>query len=672
MTDEQAVIKQGTTLWVPSDDALSETRLGHFMAWLTDFRAREQTSHSAPEGGVPLELADYQALWQWSVRELPQFWRSIAAYFEVHFHSQASATLAPRSMPGARFFPGASLNYAEHALRRRGPELAVLYRNETAAPVTLSWDQLHDSVARARAGLARLGVTRGDRVAALLPNCPEALIGFLATVSLGATWSSCSPEFGADSVLDRFGQIAPKVLLAVDGYLYTGKLFDRSDLIQRVASALPSLVATVIVTRLGKQHPGTLSYRELCAEHQPLTFESCPFDHPLWILYSSGTTGLPKAIVHGHGGILLEHLKAHALHGDLGPGSRLFWFTTTGWMMWNFLVGGLLVGAAISLYEGNPSFPDPETMFRYAAEDRITDFGIGAPFLVACEKQRLSPRQHHDLSALRTVGSTGAPLPVSGYAWVYEHLKRDVLLASISGGTDICSAFLLGCPLLPVRAGELQCAGLGVAVASFDEHGQPHLGRVGELVITEPMPSMPTGFLNDPDGARYRASYFEEFPGVWRHGDFVELNEHGGGVIYGRSDATLNRGGVRMGTAELYRVVEALPEVRDSLVVDTSALDREDRMWLFVVLTNGQALDQALSQRIKSAVRVGLSPRHVPDLVVVLQDLPRTLNGKKLEVPVKRLLMGVARERAVQPGTLANPEALEALLVAASQALAER
>ena len=631
------------------------------MAWLADFRARDG-KHGA--------FSDYQTLWQWSVRELPEFWESIAAYFEVHFHSPASATLLPRDMPGARFFPGATLNYAEHALRRRGPELAVIYRNETAPPQTLSWDQLHDAVARARAGLARLGVTRGDRVAALLPNCPEALVGFLATVSLGATWSSCSPEFGADSVLDRFGQIAPKVLFAVDAYPYSGKLFDRSEIIQRVASALPSLAATVIVTRLGKQHPGTVSYQELCAEHQPLAFESCPFDHPLWVLYSSGTTGLPKAIVHGHGGILLEHLKAHALHGDLGPQSRLFWFTTTGWMMWNFLVGGLLTGSTISLYEGNPSFPDPEAMFRYVAADRITDFGIGAPFLVACEKQGLSPRGQHDFSALRTVGSTGAPLPVSGYAWVYQHLKRDVLLASISGGTDICSAFLLGCPLLPVRAGELQCAGLGVAVAAFDEEGKAHVGQVGELVITEPMPSMPTGFLNDPDGERYRASYFAEFPGVWRHGDFVELNEHGGAVIYGRSDATLNRGGVRMGTAELYRVVEALPEVRDSLVVDTSALDKEDRMWLFVVLSDAHTLDDALLQRIKSAVRVGVSPRHVPDLVVSVRDVPRTLNGKKLEVPVKRLLMGVARERAVQPGTLSNPEALDALLAAAARLLA--
>jgi acetoacetyl-CoA synthetase len=641
-------IEQGTVLWTPPADALERTRLGHYMRWL-----------AAREG---IELPDYAALWSWSVRELPRFWESIAAYFEVRFHQPAHATLEPRTMPGARFFPGATLNYAEHALLRRGDQPALLYRNETAAPVTLSWDQLYEAVARARAGLRKLGVGKGDRVAAYLPNCPEALIGFLASASLGATWSSCSPEFGADSVLDRFGQIAPKVLLAVDGYRYGGKLFDRREAVEQVAGALPSLAATVIVERVASH---ANSFAALCADFEPIAFEPVPFDHPLWILYSSGTTGLPKAIVHGHGGILLEHLKSLALHGDLGPDSRFFWFTTTGWMMWNYLIGGLLVGSTIALYEGHPSFPSSEALFRYADEDAITFFGTSAPFLTACEKQGISPREKLSLRALRTLGSTGAPLPVSGYAWVYEHVKRGLLLSSISGGTDVCSAFLTGCPLLPVRAGELQCAALGVAVAAFDEHGQPHIGEVGELVITEPMPSMPVGFLGDPDGARYRASYFAEYEGVWRHGDFIQVFEHGGSMIYGRSDATLNRGGVRMGTAELYRVIEAVPEVVDSLVVDTSALDRPDQMWLFVVLRAGQQLDAELLARLKDEVRRQVSPRHVPDRVVAVGDIPRTLNGKKLEVPVKRLLMGVPRERAVQPGTLSNPEALEALLKAA-------
>ncbi|MDB4976602.1 MAG: acetoacetyl-CoA synthase, partial [Myxococcaceae bacterium] len=497
----------------------------------------------------------------------------------------------------------------------------------------------------------------------------EAVIGFLAAASLGATWSSCSPEFGVESVLDRFGQIAPKVLFAVDGYRHAGKLFDRRDTLARVIAGLPSLVRAVVVPRLGDPPPANaIAFSELCCEHAPLDFEAVPFEHPLFILYSSGTTGLPKAIVHGHGGIVLEHLKALALHSDLGPDSRFFWFTTTGWMMWNYLVGGLLVGATLSLYEGHPSYPDPEALFRYAAADRISYFGVSAPYLVACDKQQLSPGQHYDFSALRAVGSTGAPLPVSGFHWVYEHVKRDVLLASVSGGTDVCTAFLLSCPLLPVYAGELQCAGLGVSAKAFDEQGEAVTGELGELVITEPMPSMPVGFLEDPDGERYRQSYFADYPGVWRHGDFVALNQRGGGVVYGRSDATLNRAGVRMGTAELYRVVEAMPEVRDSLVVDTGALSREDRMWLFVVLADGLPLDAELARRIKDAVRTGVSPRHVPDTLVAIDEVPRTLNGKKLEVPVKRLLMGVPRERAVQPGTLSNPEALDTLLSRAGEA----
>jgi acetoacetyl-CoA synthetase len=653
LADGTQAIETGSLLWTPNDTARQDSVLGRYMDWLKE---HEQ-----------LELRDYAALWQWSVRELPRFWETIVRFFDVHLHTPASSPLEPRSMPGARFFPGATLNYAEHALRRRGSEVAVIYRAEVAAPTTLSWDELHDAVARARAGLVRLGVKPGDRVAALVPNCPEALIGFLAAASLGATWSSCSPEFGADSVLDRFGQIAPKVLIAVDGYRYGNKLFDRTDALRTLVDALPSLTATVVIPRVGERPTlDAISFAELCAETAPLVFEPVSFDHPLWILYSSGTTGLPKAIVHGHGGILLEHLKALALHGDLGPGSRFFWFTTTGWMMWNYLVGGLLVGSTISLYEGNPTYPNHDALFRYAAEDRITFFGTSAPFIVACEKQGISPGAHHDFSALRAVGSTGAPLPVSGFAWVYQHVKRDLLLASISGGTDICSAFLLSCPLLPVRAGQLQCAGLGVAVAAFDDLGRQLFGEVGELVITQPMPSMPLYFLDDANGERYRDSYFAEYPGVWRHGDFVELNEHGGAVIHGRSDATLNRGGVRMGTAELYRVVEALPEVHDSLVVDTSALSNQDRMWLFVVLAAGQTLDPELVQRIKGAVRAGVSPRHVPDLVVAVSEIPRTLNGKKLEVPVKRLLMGVARERAVKAGTIANPDALDSLLAAAA------
>jgi acetoacetyl-CoA synthetase len=650
-----AIVEPGTRLWTPPADARETTSIGRYMRWL--------------EQAEGLHFDDYAALHAWSVRELSRFWDSLARYFAVDFRAPPEQALGERRMPGARFFPGAQLNYAEHALRRRGPETAVIARCEDAPPRVLSWDDLHDRVARARAGLARLGVARGDAVAAILPNGVEALVCFLAAASLGAVWTSCSPEFGADAVLDRFRQVSPKVLVAVDGYRYGGKLFDRRAELARIRAGLPSLQATVVVPSLGADATApAIAFAALCAESPPLAFEAVPFDHPLWVLFSSGTTGLPKGIVHGHGGIVLEHLKALSLHGDLGPGSRFFWFTTTGWMMWNYLIGGLLVGATVVLYEGHPSYPEPDALFRHAAADRVACFGTSAPFLLACEKRGITPGKDHDLSALRSVGSTGAPLPVSGFAWVYEHVKRDLWLASVSGGTDVCTAFLLGCPLLPVHAGEIQCAGLGVAAHAFDEHGRPVVGQVGELVITEPMPSMPLRFVGDPTGQRLQDSYFAEYPGVWRHGDFVEMTPDGGAVVHGRSDATLNRGGVRMGTAEIYRVVEALPEIADSLVVDTGSLSHPDRLWLFVVLAEGHALDGRLAGRLRETIRASLSPRHVPDAVVAVTDIPRTLNGKKLEVPVKRLLMGVARERAVQPGTLANEAALDALLAAASRA----
>jgi acetoacetyl-CoA synthetase len=608
---------------------------------------------------------DYQELHAWSVRDLPRFWGSLAKHFSLIFHTPPSEVLGEATMPGARFFPGSRLNYAEHALRRRGPELAVIARCEDGPPTCLTWDELNDEVARVRSGLVRLGIGMGDVVAALLPNGIEALGCFLAAASLGATWTICSPEFGADAVLDRFRQVAPAVLIAVDGYRYGGKTFDRRAELDRVVGGLPSLKATVVVPRLGKApRPQELSYSSLRAEIAPLEFVACRFDHPLWVLFSSGTTGLPKGIIHGHGGIVIEHLKALSLHGNLGPGSRFTWYTTTSWMMWNYLVGGLLVGATLSLYEGHPSYPGLDTLFRHAAADGIHYFGTSAAFLMTCEKRRLSPGKTHDLSALRAIGSTGSPLPVSGFRWVYEHVKRDLWLNSIAGGTDVCTAFVQGCPLLPVRAGELQCAGLGVAAEAFDEGGHAVVGQVGELVITKPMPSMPLRFVGDPDGERLRDAYYAHYPGVWRHGDFVEFTPHGGAVIHGRSDATLNRGGVRMGTAEIYRVVEALPEVADSLVVDTGSLTRPDKLLLFIVIADGRALTDELKLRIRDTLRTQLSPRHVPDLVVGVPEIPRTANGKKLEVPVKRVLMGTARERVVQPGTLANESALDALLAA--------
>jgi acetoacetyl-CoA synthetase len=647
--------EEGTWLWSPSEASQERTRIRHYQRWL-----------SAQYG---LSFDSYHELWQWSVNELEAFWESLWKYFDVRSTRPYTRVLSSRAMPGARWFEGALLNYTEHALRRSGSEAAVVFAREAATPDgalargELSWDELREQVARARTGLAKLGVGRGDCVAAFLPNSPEALVAFLATASLGAVWSSCSPEFGAGSVLDRFSQISPKLLLAVDGYRYGGKDFDCMATVQQIAAGLPTLRHSVLVTRLGAAAPsGMLTWRELLAESGALAFEPVPFDHPLWIVYSSGTTGLPKPIVHGQGGVLLEHLKALALHCDLGETDRFFWFSTTGWMMWNFLVGGLLVSSCIVLYEGNPGHPDLTALFRFAEAERVTYFGTSAPFLVACQKAGVVPKDVADLSSVRAIGSTGAPLPAAAFGWVYAQVKSDVLLGSISGGTDVCTAFVSACPLLPVHAGEIQCAALGVNVQAFDASGQPLVGEVGELVITEPMPSMPIYFLNDPDGRRFRESYFEEFPGVWRHADWVKLTARGSAIIYGRSDSTLNRGGVRMGTAEFYRFVEALPEVADSLVVDTGAIDREGKLWLFVVPAAGTSLSDEVKAKLRTTLRKNVSPRHVPDEIVEIPAVPRTLSGKKLEVPVKRLLMGVPAARAVNLGTLVDPQAIDQLL----------
>jgi acetoacetyl-CoA synthetase len=631
-------------------------------------------------------FSSYQEAWDWSVRDPSAFWETQWQFHGVRGDRGSSLALADDRMPGARWFPGAVLNYAENALlggegsHSRDGRIAVLARSEDGVERRLTFDELRRDVARAAAGLRALGVGRGDRVVALLPNVPETLVAFLATASIGATWSSCSPEFGVGSVLDRFRQIEPAVLIAVDRYRYGGKVHDRRAELARVREGLPTLKATVLlsgVDTLGmqttseKDPSGTraagaagaaapvVTWDDFLVDASEPTFERVPFDHPLWILYSSGTTGLPKPIVHGHGGIVLEHFKVLALHGDLGPDDRFFWFTTTGWMMWNYLISGLLVGCTIVLYDGSPAHPDLGTLWRLAGDAGITYFGASAPYLMACRKAGVEPAELGDLSALRAVGSTGAPLPPEGFGWVYEHVKSDLLLASVSGGTDVCTAFILSCPLLPVHAGEIQCRGLGCAVEALDAQGRPVVGEVGELAITRPMPSMPIYFWNDVGGARYRESYFAESPGTWRHGDWIKITDRGSCVVYGRSDSTLNRGGVRMGTSELYRVVEALPEVADSLVVDTGALGHEDKLWLFVVLRGGAELDPELVARIKATLRRELSPRHVPDEVRAIAEVPRTLNGKKLEVPIKRILLGMAPDRAVSRDTLANPSALE-------------
>jgi len=649
MTLSSRVAAQGDLLFEPSDERAYRSRMASYMRWLVQ------------QGGPCHD--DYDALWRWSVTDLEGFWRSIWDHLEVSASRQPERMLSQARMPGATWLPGARLNYAEHALRRRDDALALIARSEDGRESRWTRAQLAAEVARVAGALRALGVVPGDRVAAYLPNVPEAIVAFLASASVGATWSSCSPDFGSPSVLDRFRQIEPVVLFAVDGHRYAGKEHDRRAEVAAIREGLPSLRATIHVEGLRppaeQPLPGALPWMALPGTAS-LEFEQVAADHPLWILYSSGTTGLPKAIVQGHGGILLEHLKALALHCDLGDGDRFFWFTTTGWMMWNFLVSGLLVGSTILLYDGSPAYPDLSALWRFADESRMTYFGTSAPYLMACRKAELVPRRVADLAALRSVGSTGAPLPPEGFAFVYESVKDDVLLGSISGGTDACTAFVLSCPLLPVHAGEIQCRGLGAKVEAFDEQGNSVVGKVGELVLTEPLPSMPLRFWNDPSGQRLHDAYFAQFEGVWRHGDWIEITPRGSCIITGRSDSTLNRGGVRMGTSELYRVVEAIPEIADSLAVDTGALGHEDRLWLFVVLRSGAELDDALVRRVRASLREQLSPRHVPDEIRAVAEIPRTLNGKKLEVPIKKILLGASIAEAANPDTLANPKALDA------------
>jgi len=510
-----------------------------------------------------------------------------------------------------------------------------------------------------------MGVRRGDRGVAYMPNIPETIVAFLATASIGAVWSSCPPEFGIRSVVDRFRQIEPRVLFAVDGYRYNGKAEPRLEAVAEIRRQLPTLEATVLVPYLNPapaadRPRGAMMWGDLFnqADAPALAFEPVPFDHPLWVLYSSGTTGLPKAIIHGHGGVLLEMLKVLSLHLDLRAEDRLFWYTTTGWMMWNFIISGLLLGTTVVLYDGSPGHPDMHALWRLAEETGMTCFGTSAPYILSCMKAGITPRTECDLRRLRYLGSTGAPLPPEGFRWVYDHVKQDLLLGSISGGTDVCTAFILSCPILPVYAGEIQCRGLGAKVEAFDEQGRAVIGEVGELVITEPMPSMPVGFWNDPDGRRYRESYFEVYPGVWRHGDWITITPRGSCVVYGRSDSTLNRGGVRMGSSEFYRVVDEMPEVVDSLVVDTGELGREGQLLLFVVLKEGVQLDDTLKARIRGKLRQDLSPRHVPNEIFAIAEVPRTLNGKKLEVPVKRILNGTSPEKAVSADAMVNPQAL--------------
>ncbi|NHA15867.1 acetoacetate--CoA ligase [Thioalkalivibrio sp. XN279] len=639
-------------LWQPSTEQVARAQLTRFMA------------SASGAAGRPLET--YDALWRWSIEQRDAFWAAVWDFCEVKASRRWDVVLENgEQMPGARWFTGARLNFAENLLRQDDPgRLALVWRGEDGSRRTFTRAELYRETARLAGALRELGVGPGDRVAGFLPNCPEAVIAMLAAASLGATWSSCSPDFGTQGVLDRFGQIRPKVLFTADGYRYNGKRIDSLERIRGVLQQLEDVERVVLVPFLDHEpdaepDPDTLPHgvrwQDLLSHETELEFAQLPFDHPLYILYSSGTTGVPKCIVHGAGGTLLQHLKEHRLHTDIGPEDMLFYFTTCGWMMWNWLVSGLAVGATLVLYDGNPFHPGPEALWQMAEEEGITVFGTSAKYLAAVEKAGYAPRAHFRLEPLRAILSTGSPLMPASFDFIYRDVKADVQLASISGGTDIVSCFALGCPVLPVHRGELQCRGLGMAVEIFDDEGRSHTEEPGELVCTKPFPSMPVGFWNDPDGDKYRAAYFERFPGVWHHGDWARLTEHGGLVIYGRSDAVLNPGGVRIGTAEIYRQVEKLEEVLESLAIGQD-WGGDQRIVLFVRLRAGQSLDDALQAKIRQVIRANTTPRHVPAKIVQVNDIPRTLSGKIVELAVRNVVHG----RPVKnTDALANPAALD-------------
>ncbi len=666
MSDATAAANRGELLWEPSAETVERSNMTAYMRWLE------------AERGLSFE-GDYHALWRWSTDSLEDFWASIWDHFAVRASAPYDDVLASREMPGAEWFTGARLNYAENLLAGKPPDrLAVQHASELRELGSLTWGELRAQVARTASALRAVGVEPGDRVVAYMPNLPETLVAFLATASIGATWSSCSPDFGASSVIDRFAQIEPKVLFCVDGYRYNGRDFDRTDVVAGLLEAMPSVELTVVLPYLDPEPDlsglrDAVAWEELLASGDPgeIAFEQVAAEHPLWVLYSSGTTGLPKAIVQGHGGILLEQYKKLGLHLDAQEGDRVFWFTTTGWMMWNFLVGVLLTDASIVLYDGSPGHPDMGVLWDLAESAGVTCFGTSASYVAACMKAEVEPGTGRDLSALRSVGSTGSPLAPEGFQWIYDHVGSETWLFSTSGGTDVCTAFVGGVPILPVYRGELQARSLGCAVAAFDEDGNEVIDEVGELVITEPMPSMPIYFWGDADGSRYRSSYFEVYPGIWRHGDWIEITSRGTAIIYGRSDSTINRSGVRMGTSEIYRAVASVPEITDALVVDIPKPGTEGWMPLFVVLREGAELTDELRTEIAKRIREQCSPRHVPDEVFAIAEVPRTLSGKVLEVPVKRILMGTAPEQAASRDSLANPAALDYFVELSSRLASE-
>jgi len=644
-------IKEGTILWNPSESVKDEAEITKYIKWLDEKK------------GFSFET--YDDVWKWSVNHIEVFWESIWEYFEVVSYTPYTSVLEEQSMPGANWFPGATLNYAEHILRNAEKNKTAIYSQSEMRPFSeLSWDALIKKTAAVASYLRRAGVQRGDRVVAYMPNISETVIAFLATASIGAIWSSCAPEFGVSSTLSRFKQIEPKILFTVDGYQYNGKPFNKMETVKSLMENLPSVEQVVVVPYL-EQKPDiddlahVACWEEVLQTPGQLIFEEVPFDHPLWILYSSGTTGLPKAIVQGHGGILLTNLSGHGLLGNLTSTDRFFWYTTTGWMMWNAVVGTMVIGASIVLYDGSPSYPDLGVLWRLAENTAMTSFGTSPSYILNCMKEGIEPGKTFDLSNLTTFSYTGAPLSPEGFQWVYDNVKKDIRMAPTSGGTDICAGIVGGNAILPVYAAEIPCRCLGVSVYSYDDKGRAVYDEIGEMVITKPIPSMPLYFWNDPDDNRYKESYFDVFPGVWRHGDLLKITNRGSAVIYGRSDATINRFGVRSGSSEIYNAVETVPEVLDSLVVDLSGYNHQSYMPLFVVLRQGFTLAEELQKKINQKIRDEVSPRHIPDDIFVVSEIPRTLTGKKMEIPIRKILSGILVEKAASLDAMSNPESIK-------------
>ncbi|CAG5009830.1 Acetyl-coenzyme A synthetase [Dyadobacter sp. CECT 9275] len=640
-------------LWKPGRSLLEQSNLKKYMDWLFVKKG--------------LYFRSYHDLWEWSVTDLEDFWESLWQYFNIKSHDLYLEVIQrPQTgMIGTRWFSRSKLNYAEHIFRNKTKERpALMFQSEKTELEKISWETLEAQVAAVSAWLRQKGIKPGDRVAAVLPNSPQAVIAFLATNAVGAVWSSCSPDFGLAGIVDRFRQIEPKVLFLSDGYSYNGKIYDASLIHHELSAALTSLRDIVQVSYIGGQlkPERTTSWEDILhLPNQGIDFEAVPFDHPIWILYSSGTTGKPKAITHSVGGCLLEHLKSLSLHQNVKPGDRYFWNSTTGWMMWNYALGSLLCGTTLVLYDGAPMYPSSQVLWTLAETAKITHFGNGAAYYIACMKAGVSIASER-LKSLETIGSTGSPLTPEAFQWIYKYVKKDVWLISLSGGTDVCSAFVGGCPILPVYPGEIQCRTLGCKVEAFDENGKPVLDELGEMVITQPMPSMPIYFWGDETNERYENSYFDTYPKVWRHGDWIKITSRNSVIIYGRSDATLNRGGVRIGTAEIYNAVESFPEVKDSLAVYLEKSDGGGTISLFVVLTKDKVLDDDLKARIKDALRTGYSPRHVPDTIEQVKDIPYTISGKKMEAPIKKILMGMDPAKYINTETMRNPESLKEFL----------